>query len=365
MRRAKKGMTPNFIVTALMDPVGGALDRVQMVKGWRDNKGELHATRFQTLIILKTWELPVSNKLTRLVTEPLIQFLIIGACIYGAYALFGEPEEDFHDTRVHVDAARINGFISEWESRWNRLPSREELDGLIQAHIREDVLYRQAVAMGLNEDDPITRRRMAQKLDFLTSDLAMMVQPGDGELEQYFSENSEAYRAPDLMTFSQVFFDPDSREDSTLEDAAQALLKLQAAGEPNEESMQVGDSLMLQSDFVAVTATEAARQMGSGFVESVVQLEPGSWHGPILSGYGVHLVYVYRYEKSPAAVLEDVKAAVLERWQFEQRKKFNADFLDNLKSRYEIVIDEIPTDRILQVPGATASDENPVKAGAL
>ena len=297
----------------------------------------------------------MSNKFTRLFKEPLIQFLIIGAAIYGAYSMFGTPEENFRDTLVHVDSNRINAFISEWESRWNRPPTREEIDGLIQSYIKEDVLYRQAVSMGLNEDDPITRRRMAQKLEFLTSDLAMMVQPAEGVLEQYFADNAEAYRTPDLMTFSQVFFDPDSREDSTLEDAADALVILQAAGVPTEESMQVGDGFMLQSDFVSVTATEAARQMGTGFVEAVVQLSPGSWHGPVLSGYGVHLVYMYSYEKSPPAVFEDVQAAVLENWQFEQREQFNADFLENLKTRYEIVIDEIPADRILLRPDETAT----------
>jgi hypothetical protein len=306
----------------------------------------------------------VSNKFTRLFKEPLIQFLIIGAAIYGAYAMFATPEENFRDTLVHVDSNRINGFISEWEARWSRPPTREEIDGLIQSYIKEDVLYRQAVAMGLNEDDPITRRRMAQKLEFLTSDLAMMIQPAEGELERYFSDNSEAYRAPDRMTFSQVFFDPDSRGNSTLKDAAEALLELQAAGVPTEESMQVGDGFMLQSDFVSVTATEAARQMGSGFVEAVVQLEPGSWHGPVLSGYGVHLVYVYSYKKSPPAVFEEVQAAVLENWQLEQREQFNADFLRNLKERYEIVIDEVPADRILQVPDSTANNENPVEAAA-
>jgi peptidyl-prolyl cis-trans isomerase C len=306
----------------------------------------------------------VSNKFTRLFKEPLIQFLIIGAGIYGAYAMFATPEENFRDTLVHVDSNRINGFISEWEARWSRPPTREEIDGLIQSYIKEDVLYRQAVAMGLNEDDPITRRRMAQKLEFLTSDLAMMIQPAEGELERYFSDNSEAYRAPDRMTFSQVFFDPDSRGNSTLKDAAEALLELQAAGVPTEESMQVGDGFMLQSDFVSVTATEAARQMGSGFVEAVVQLEPGSWHGPVLSGYGVHLVYVYSYKKSPPAVFEEVQAAVLENWQLEQREQFNADFLRNLKERYEIVIDEVPADRILQVPDSTANNENPVEAAA-
>ena len=166
------------------------------------------------------------------------------------------------------------------------------------------------------------------------------------------------------MTFSQVFFDPDSRGNATLEDAADALVKLQAEGVPTEESMQVGDGFMLQSNFVSVTPTEAARQMGSGFVEAVVQLEPGSWHGPVLSGYGVHLVYMYDFQKSPPAVFEDVQAAVLENWQLEQREQFNTEFLENLKTRYEIVIDEIPADRILKVPDSTATNENPVKAVA-
>ena len=306
----------------------------------------------------------MSNRLTRLFTEPLIQFLIIGACIYGAYALFGAPEEDFRDTRVHVDSARINAFISEWESRWNRPPTRDEINGLIESYIKEDVLYRQAVAMGLNEDDPITRRRMAQKLEFLTSDLAMMVQPAEGELEKYFNENSEQYRAPDRMTFSQVFFDPDTRGNQTLEDAEKALATLKAAGTPTEESMQVGDGFMLQRDFVSVTGMEATRQMGRGFVDAVVQLEPGAWHGPVLSGYGVHLVYLYSLEKSPPAVFEDVKALVLENWQMEKREQFNADFLENLKTRYEIVIDEIPPERLLEAPGSTVTNENPVKVAA-
>ncbi|RLA24745.1 MAG: hypothetical protein DRQ63_10690, partial [Gammaproteobacteria bacterium] len=175
----------------------------------------------------------LSNKLSRLLKEPLVQFLVIGACIYGAYALFGEAQEDFRDTTIRVDSNRINAMISQWEKRWNRLPTRAEIDGLIQAYIREDVLYRQAVAMGLNEDDPITRRRMAQKLEFLTSDLSQMQQPQAGELEQFFAENTESYRGLDTISFIHVFIDPDKRWDVTLGAAAEILAQLQAAGEPD------------------------------------------------------------------------------------------------------------------------------------
>lgn len=299
----------------------------------------------------------MSNKFTRLFTEPLIQFLIIGAGIYGAFALFGTPEENFRDTLVHVDSNRINAFISEWESRWNRPPTQQEIDGIIQSYIREAVLYRQAVAMGLNEDDPITRRRMAQKLEFLTSDLAMMVQPEEAELESYFEQNKETYRQPDQVTFSQVFLDPDAREEATLEDAAELLVQLQAAGKPDASTLEAGDQNMLQSYFQAATEMDVARQLGSGFSESVTALEAGKWHGPVLSGYGVHLVYVYDHQFAPPAEFENVRAAVLENWQIEKREKFNADFLESLKSRYEIIIDEIPAERIL-VPSDDAGTAN-------
>jgi hypothetical protein len=299
----------------------------------------------------------VSNRLTRLFKEPLLQFLIIGAAIYGAYALFAAPEDDYRDTVVLVDSKRIDAMISEWESRWNRSPTRQEISGLIQAYIKEDVLYRQAVAMGLNEDDPITRRRMAQKLEFLTSDLAQFQQPAEGELERFFEENEEAYREPDTISFTQIFVDPDARGDETLVDAEEILERVKAAGKPGEETSQLGDRFMLQNYFASATELDIRRQMGSGFAQQVMQLAPGQWHGPVLSGYGVHLVYVYDFLEAEPPVLENVQARVLEDWHTQKRDEFNAEFLKSLKSRYEIIIEELPADRLLDVQIEAAKDE--------
>jgi len=299
----------------------------------------------------------VSNPLTRLLKEPLIQFLIIGAAIYGAYALFGTPEEDYRDTTILVDSNRIDSMISEWERRWNRPPTRQEIDGLIQQYIKEDVLYRQAVAMGLNEDDPITRRRMAQKLEFLTSDLARLQQPTEGELEQFFEENRESYRDSDLISFTQIFVDPDARGDATLDDAAELLAQLMTAGEPTEETTQLGDRFMLQNYFASATELDIRRQMGSGFAEQVMKLQPGQWHGPVLSGYGVHLVYVYEIFATPLPEFEAVQARVLEDWHVGKREEFNAEFLKSLKDRYEIIVDELPADRLLDAQTEAAKDE--------
>lgn len=283
----------------------------------------------------------------RLFKEPLIQFLILGAMIYGAYALFGAPEDDYRDSRIVVDANRIDSMIGEWERRWNRPPSRQELDDLIQQFIKDDVLYRQAVAMGLNEDDPVMRRRMAQKLEFLTSDLSEMQVPAKGELEQFFEEHQKSYRDPDRISFSHVYFDPDKREGATLVDAEATLARLREMGEPGEEVSLLGDRFMLQSYFESATELDIRRQLGSGFSEVVTGLEPGQWYGPVMSGYGVHLVYVYEHFTAPPPVLENVQARVLADWHARKSEQFNAQFLEDLKNRYEIVIDEIPTDRLL------------------
>ena len=299
----------------------------------------------------------MSNPLTRLLKEPLFQFLIIGGVIYGAYALFAAPEDDYRENVILVDSNRINGMISEWEARWNRPPTRQEIDGLIQAYIKEDVLYRQAVAMGLNEDDPITRRRMAQKLEFLTSDLARLQEPQEGELEQFFNDNQDEYRDPDRISFTQLYFDPDARGDATLIDAERVLKQVSAAGEPTEDMAELSDRFMLQNYFASASELDVRRQMGSGFAEAVMKLEPGQWHGPVLSGFGVHLVYVYDLQKAPPPEFGTVQARVLEDWQAQKREEFNAEFLKSLKERYEIIVEELPTDRLLDAQIEAARQE--------
>ena len=282
----------------------------------------------------------MSNSVTRLFKEPLIQFLLIGACIYGAYGLFAPPEESDLETTVLVDANRINGFVAQWSSRWNRPPTKEELDGLVNSYVREEILYRQAVAMGLDEDDPVTRRRMAQRLEFLTSDLALVVEPDEAELERYFQDNIDQFRAPNLISFIQVYFDPDARGDSTLDDANKALKELKTAGVPDPGTLQAGDSFMLPGYFASATELEVRKRLGGGFTESLIELEPGVWHGPVLSGFGVHLVYVFEKLQAPAPVLADVRPQVLEAWQREQMDTFNKKFYEGLKDRYTVIVED-------------------------
>ena len=284
----------------------------------------------------------VKNLSMKILREPLLQFFFIGMCIYGAYALYGTPDEGFEGNTIVVDASRIDVFKTAWQQRWNRPPTEQELNGLINQFIREDILYREAVAMGLDKDDPITRRRLAQKMEFLGKDIASLKEPEAGELESFFEENKDQYKTPDLITFSHVFLDPDARGDATLDDAAILLAELKAIGPPDATINDKGDRFMLQNYYPEKTELDIRKLFGSGFATTVMQLEAGQWHGPVLSGYGTHLVYVTALEVAPMPVFAEVQERVMQNWLADQQEKFNEAFFESLKSRYEIVIEAAP-----------------------
>jgi hypothetical protein len=289
----------------------------------------------------------VTNRLIQLAKEPLLQFLFIGALIYGTYWLYGPPNESAGERRILVETSRIESFISQWKARWNRLPTQQELDGIINSYVREEILYRQAVAIGLNKDDPVTRRRMGQKLEFLTKNIALVVEPKEAQLEQYYADNLDDYRDPDLITFAHAFLDPDARDKTTLDDADVLLKQLRAAGIPDPSTFSTGDRFMLESHYAEISELGIRRLFGGGFSEVVMKLDPGAWHGPVLSGFGVHLVYVYEHVRAPAPDFAKVRHLVLKNWQFNHQEKFYQDFINNLKSSYEIVVAQTPKDRVL------------------
>ncbi|MGR8922041.1 MAG: peptidylprolyl isomerase [Gammaproteobacteria bacterium] len=289
----------------------------------------------------------------KLLREPLVHFVFIGALIYVLYGAFAEPVPEQDDKTIVVTAGEIEWMQTSWQKRWNRPPTAEEFDNLVQQYIRETVLYREALTMGLNQHDQVIRRRLAQKLEFLAKDLVTLAPPTDDELEAYFVEHRERYQEPKRYTFTQVYIDPDKRGEATLEDAAAIKAQLVAGGDAIEDPGALGDQFMLQSYYPEKDGFEIQKLFGTGFVESLAALAPGQWHGPVLSGYGTHLVYVHDVAEPPAPVFADVRERVMQDWSADKGEELNERFYENLREQYTVVIEPVASgDELAAAPEA-------------
>ncbi len=289
--------------------------------------------------------------------EPLLHFLLVGTAIYVLYGVVAEPVPEETDKTIVVSAGEVEWMRTSWQKRWNRPPTPEEFDGLVQQYIRETVLYREALTMGLNQHDQIIRRRLAQKLEFLAKDLVALVPPTEEELEAYFETNKDRYQEPALYAFTHVFIDPDKRGDATLSDAETIKATLIAEGDAIEGAGALGDNLMLQSYYPERDETEIRKLFGSGFAQSLVDLAPGQWHGPVLSGYGTHLVFVSSIHESPPPVFAELRERVVEDWTTERSEELNEQFYANLRDSYTIVIEEPAVEEAVEDEVALAPDQ--------
>ena len=276
----------------------------------------------------------------KLLREPLLHFLFIGAAIYLLYGAFAEPVPEADDKTIVVTAGEVEWMQTSWQKRWNRPPTTAEFDGLIQQYIKETVLYREALTMGLNQHDQVIRRRLAQKLEFLARDLVALTPPTEEELLTYFDTHQARYQEPSRYTFIQVFIDPDKRGDTTLDDAKAIKANLITQGDAVEDPGALGDSFMLQAYYPDKDLVEIQKLFGSGFTESLVELAPGQWHGPVLSGYGVHLVYVSNVSEPLPSVFAEVREQVVQDWTTDRSEELNEQFYANLREQYTVVIEE-------------------------
>jgi peptidyl-prolyl cis-trans isomerase C len=274
--------------------------------------------------------------------EPLIHFLLIGALLFGLYSLLNPQEAEIAENRIvvsSVDVARLDANLT---MKLQRKPTPAELQELVDAYIREEVYYREAIALGLDQNDTVLRRRMMQKLEFLTNDLTDLANPDEATLQQYLLANKELYELPARISFNHIYFSYGKRGEQIFTDAATTLNEIQSSAGPATLSFDAGDSFMHKSVLTLESPFEVARLFGQEFAGQLFQLEGEGWQGPLESGYGLHLVKVS--EKVDAQMPE--LAAVIDRvrtdWIFEQRQKANSEIYRRLKQRYEIVVENMP-----------------------
>lgn len=272
--------------------------------------------------------------------EPVVHFLILGLLIYGGYAWLHAGEDRDEGDVIHVGAGEIEWMRTSFSKRWRRQPTETEIDGMVQDYVRETALYREALAMGLDEDDTIVRRRLAQKLEFLVQDLAETNAPTEEDILAYFDGHRARYRRPERVTFVHVFVDPDRRGDATISDADALKEELLNADDPVRGSAKLGDPFMLQRYYPERTEAEVAKLFGGEFATQVAALPEGEWHGPMLSGYGVHLVYVLDRQQFPEPALSEVRGRVEEDFIADQRRRMHDEYVDRLIEKYDVVVEK-------------------------
>jgi hypothetical protein len=273
--------------------------------------------------------------------EPLVHFLLLGALLFGLSAVLGDRTAGAELDTITVTEDDIRWLASAWARQWRRPPTREELDGLIRNHIREEILYREALEMGLDRDDTIIRRRLVQKIEFLTEDLIDQIDPSEDELRAHFEENVESYRVPERRTFTHVYFSFDRRGEAAVADAEAALTEIRSRRPQPERAPDMGDRFMMQYDYPRRSQAEVAQHMGREFAEALFELEPGEWHGPVRSGYGIHLVRISALESSVVPEFSQVVDRVRDDLQRGRRERANEAFYEGLKQRYEIVVEDL------------------------
>ena len=229
--------------------------------------------------------------LERFVREPLLHFLLLGVLIFAAFKFISTDTSQ--PGKILITQGRIESLATTFSRTWRRPPSASELEGLIRDYIREEVFAREAVALGLDKDDTIIRRRLRQKLEFISEDVAAHAEPTDEQLRAYLKEHPDTFRGDRRYTFSQVYLDPQRRGANLSRDAAQVLTQLGRPGSKVDPAT-LGDSLMLENEFKALPASEVMKQFGEKFAASLGEMPTGQWHGPIESGFGVHLVLLKR-----------------------------------------------------------------------
>jgi len=282
--------------------------------------------------------------------EPLVHFLAIGAAIFVLYALYGQQDAQEQERTLTITAGEISWLNDAWEKRWNRPPTPEEHKGIVDQYIREMIVYRQARVMGLDQQDSIIRRRLVQKLENFTKDLASLTPPTEEELKTYFSAHQDRYQQPARYTFTQVFIDPDKRGDATLVDAEKIKEALIAQGTAFDSAGALGDTFMLKNYYTENSPIEIQKHFGSGFTNSLLTLEPGQWHGPVLSGYGVHLVYVSHVSEAPKPVFAAVRERVTQDWKADKEEELSEKFYESVRDRAIVVIESPPEDGTSALP---------------
>lgn len=273
--------------------------------------------------------------------EPLLHFLAIGAALFAAYAVVGRgadsPQNESART-VRITANDIDWLRQSWMRQFNQPPDEEQLRGLVADHLREELLGREARELGLDEDDIVVRRRLAQKMSFLLDDTAALAAPVESELFEFYQAHADLFRTLTRLDLVQVYFSRDKRGPQAESDARAALEALRSSESP--DPTEFGDSTLLPSRLSNVDEAALAAQFGQAFAQTVINCEPNLWTGPTESEFGWHLFLVQNKEEGRLRDFADARGEIEEEWRRGKQKSLSDEYMAALLKKYDVVVDE-------------------------
>ena len=285
------------------------------------------------------------KRLKRLLAEPLVQFLLLGAMLFAVYTHYRPPADAGPTShRIEMSMDDLAQMAMVFRSQWQRTPTPQELDAMVENKVQEEILYREALAMGLDQDDEIVKRRMAQKMRFLAEDVASAREPTTAELQAWFRENAARFALPSRYSFRHLYFSPDTRGARARDDAAAALAKL--AGQPEDAPLaaRIADPFMFQEYYRDRATDYLGKEFGPQFAQALAKLPVGAWQGPVESGFGWHLVYVDTVIPGRVPEFEEAEPEVKVAWLAEQKALAWQKAYADMRARYTVLLPAPPQD---------------------
>ena len=271
--------------------------------------------------------------------KPALHVLLLGLIVAAVILIAKGPPTSDASKRVMVTGADLLQQRAAFMRTWQREPTAEELRGALEQHIRQEVLYREALARGYDRDDLVVRRAMQQKMEFLAASQAMQEPPTEEEIEAFFALRQERYRLPAVLSFSQIYLSPDRRGAGVEQAAIDLLAQLRSEDPDAGDLASYGDAIMLETSYAGQSEREVSAAFGELFAEAVVRLPVGEWQGPVSSGYGLHLVKVVEREESRVPEWREVAGRVISDMEFEARASAKDQLYQEIAQNYEVFLD--------------------------
>ena len=312
------------------------------------------APRHSVLRVIKRW-----------LREPLVHFLLLGIVLFAVYGYMHRGRGGVESSRQIAltldDLRTMEGYF---ESQWHRPPTPQEFQAMVEDKVREEVLYREGLAMGLDKDDTIVKRRMAQKMQFLAEDVASAHEPTTAELKAWYEKNGQKFALSSRATFRHLYFSPDQRGQRAHDDAAAALGKIAGQPESYKLAASLADPFMFQDYYGDRTAEQLAKELGPQFAVALFKLKPGSWQGPIESGYGWHLVFIDSIIPGRIPAFEEVEPDVKTAWLGDQKQQAWLKAYAAMRSKYVVLLPAPPDQQPAQsAPAPPVKKQVPTSSG--